>query len=205
MTPTGYGPNDRCQRTKCVNELPPHLGGVHLDQRHELYDGPSNLLQVLPLEVRDSAYRLVREAPTLMPEAVDMAKHIQWLRDQIAHVRVDADRRERRAMALAESCEQHGKDIVALNEQLHAISESDRKNNAGRVALLGLLHTIEDFVRGWDEGRYNKDAPVADLIPALDKAAKQASAAHARAWRDKPAPKSRADAQGDLFAPEADA
>lgn len=183
--PSGFGPKDRCQRTVCVNEHPPHLAGRHLDQRDELYDGPDTLLQVLPLAVRDSARKLVREAPALMPEVVDLGRHIEWLRDQVAHVRVDADRRERRALASAASCEQHGKDITYLGEQAASFEADARRNDAGRVALLGLLHQIEEFTREWRQG--NRDhVTVADVVSALEKAAKQTSAAHMRAWKNPP-------------------
>lgn len=177
-----FGSAAICRRATCA-AVPPHLAGRHGNQRDDLYDGPNSLLQVLPLAVRESARRLVREAPELMPEVVDLAQHIEWLRKQVAHVQVNGDRQVREALASAGSCEQHGKDISSLNGQLHAASQQADKLDAARVALLGLLHTIEDFVTGWEEGRYNTDTSAAELVPALAKAAKQGRDAYQRAWK----------------------
>jgi hypothetical protein len=180
VTSNPYGPDKPCQRTKCAT-VPPHLAGRHLDQRDELYDGPDGLLQVLPLAVRDSARKLVREAPALMPEVVDMAKHIEFLGNQVAHVSVDADRRERRAMAAAESCEQHGKDIVGLNEQLHAADRRAEQNNNGRLALVSGLSQIEDYVNALLAGPLAPETST--VLKALSKALRKTGDAHMRAWK----------------------
>jgi hypothetical protein len=176
-----HGPKTKCQRTKCA-EIPEHLAGRHLNQRDELYDGPDLLLQVLPLAVRDSARRIVREAPALMPEVVDLGKHIQWLRDQKVHVQVDADRKVREAMARSEDCEHHGKEITQLSEQLDHFDKAHDRADAGRVAVLGLLFTVDELVRQHEAGQL-PDLTVDGLVAALAQSARKTHAAHDRAWK----------------------
>lgn len=178
-----YGPDEPCQRTACAGPVGPHEAGRHFNPRDELYDGPHGTLQVLPLAVRESARKLIREAPALMPEVVDLARHVEFLRGQVAAVQVDGDRRERAALLRSESCEQHGKDIEELGRQVHAMDWTAQANDAGRVALLGFLQVVEDFVRSHRAGKTNEDLTVDGLVDALDKAAKRASAAHMRAWK----------------------
>ncbi len=181
MADNPYGPKARCQRTTCA-DIPEHLAGRHLDQRDDLYDGPDSLLQVLPLAVRDSARRIVREAPALMPEAVDLAKHIEFLRQQVAHVQVDADRKVRDAMARSSDCEHHGKEIKELGEQLYHFDKSERRADAGRLALLGFLDAVDQVVDQHAAGKL-PDLTVDELVAALAKSAKKAHAAHERAWK----------------------
>lgn len=173
-----YGPKSLCGRTKCAAG-PPHLAGRHLDQRDELYDGPGPLLQVMPLAVRESARKIVRDAPELMPEVVDLAGHIQFLRDQVTHVQVDKDRKVREAMVRSESCEHHGEEIKALGEQLAYRDKAEQRAEAGRLALLGFLHEVDRFL---DAGG-RSDLTVAELVEAFKRATKRAHAAHARAWK----------------------
>lgn len=198
-----YGPQASCERSACAG-LEPHVGGVHLDQRHPLYDGPEDLLTVLPLAVRDSARRLVREAPNLMAETVDLAQHIERLRDQVAAVRVDMDRQVRAALASASNCQAHGKQIDQLNGQADHFHRQGERSDAARVVLLGLLHTVEEMVDAHRAGSFRADVTVADLVGVLERVAKRASAAHDREWRkaDKPARKTSrsAAAQPDLWA-----
>jgi hypothetical protein len=177
-----YGPEATCQRTACAT-APPHKAGRHLDQRDELYDGPDSLLQVLPLAVRDSARLLVKAHPEHLAEVVDLAKHIEFLRDQIAHIRVDMDHKVRDAMARSESCEHHGEEIKGLSAQLHAADERAERNDRGRVALLALLHAVEDFLELHRRDQLIKTLTVAKVIEWLTKATKRTSAAHARAWK----------------------
>lgn len=177
-----HGPEATCRRTACA-PLPPHKAGRHLDQRDELYDGPDTLLQVLPLRVRDSARALVRRHPESMPEVVDLAKHIEFLRDQVAHLQVEMDRKVREAMARSESCEHHGEEIKGLSEQLHAADQASTRNNNGRLALLALLHALDDFIELHGRGQIVKTMTVKDLVTWLTKATKKTHAAHARAWK----------------------
>jgi hypothetical protein len=186
MTRTTYDPSKpehraACQRTACAGK-DPHPGGRHLDQRDELYDGPGSLLQVLPLSVRDSARKIIREAPGLMPEVVDLANEVEFLRGQIAHIRVDMDRQVRAAMARSASCEHHGQEIEELGRQLGAVDRAGQKNEKARLALLGFMHAVDDLVQAHREGRTDPGLTVGKLVDALAKASKRASDAHARAW-----------------------
>lgn len=70
-----------------------------------------------------------------------------------------------------------------LNKQVQFFSDQADKNDAGRIALLGLLHAVEDFVRGHREGRTLPGLTVADVVNALAGFAKKTSAAHQRAWK----------------------
>lgn len=177
-----YGPDATCQRTACAT-IAPHKAGRHLDQRDELYDGPDSLFQVLPLAVRDSTRLLAKAHPEHLAEVVDLAKHIEFLREQIAHIRVDMDHKVRDAMARSESCEHHGEEIKGLSKQLHAADERAEKNDRGRLALLGLLHALEDFVELHKRGQIVKTLTVKSLVEWMANAAKKTSAAHARAWK----------------------
>lgn len=170
-----------CGRTSCA-EIDPHPAGRHLDQRDELYDGPDGALSVASIYVRDSARKIVREVPHLMPEVMDLINAIEWVKDQSVRVSVDADRRVREAMARSESCEHHGEEIRQLSTQVHHFDESYRRADAGRVALLGLLHQVDELVRQRAEGKLS-DLTADKLVDALAKAAKQAHAAHDRAWK----------------------
>jgi hypothetical protein len=186
MARTAYDPSNpnhraTCQRSTCA-EREPHPGGRHLDQRDELYDGPGSLLQVLPPSVRDSARKIIREAPELMPEVVDLGNEIEFLRGQVAAVRVDADRRERAAMLRSADCEHHGREIEELGRRLGAVDRAGEKTEKARLALLGFMHAVDDLVRAYREGRTDPGLSVAELVDALAKASKKASDAHARAW-----------------------
>lgn len=180
--PSKYGPDATCQRTACA-AIPPHKAGRHLDQRDELYDGPDALFQVLPLAVRDSARLLAKAHPEHLAEVVDLAKHIEFLREQVAHVRVDGDRRERDAMARSASCEHHGVEIEELGKQLHAADQRAERNDRGRLALLGLLHGLDDLVQLYQAGRIVQTLTVKQLMGSLAESVKKTNAAHARAWK----------------------
>jgi hypothetical protein len=186
MTRTTYDPSNpnhkvTCGRSACA-ERAPHPAGRHLDQRDELYDGPGSLLQVLPLSVRDSARKIIHEAPGLMPEVVDLANEVEFLRGQVAAVSVDKDRQVRAAMARSASCEHHGQEIEELGRQLGAMDRAGQKNEKARLALLGFMHAVDDLVQAHHEGRTAPDLTVAKVVDALAKASKRASDAHARAW-----------------------
>lgn len=177
-----YGPDQPCQRTACAGRET-HLAGRHLDPRDELYDGPGTTLRALPHSVRDSAHRIVREAPVLMPEVIDMAREIERLRDQVAAVQVDKDRQVRAAMARSESCEHHGQEIAELGRQLGAADQKARAEEAGRVALLGFLQVIRDFVQAHRSGQWSADITVARVVDGLAGAVKKTEAAHMKAWK----------------------
>lgn len=183
-----YDPGNRnhtalCTRTKCSGEdVTAHQAGAHLDQRSEFYDGPGGALGVASIYIRDSARKIITEAPALMPEVMDLVTYCDFMRDQVAHVQVDKDRSVREAMARSESCEHHGEEIKTLGEQVHAFSEGERRTNAGRLAVLGLLHAVDELVRQHKAG----DLPgltVDKLVAALAESAKKTHAAHDRAWK----------------------
>lgn len=170
-----------CTRIKCVElERAAHPAGVHLDQRHEFYDGPDGALGAASIYIRDSARKIVREAPGLMPEVMDLVTYVEFLQDQVTHARVDRDRGIRDAMAHSESCEYHGEQIKALNEQVSVIDVSAQKSEKARLALLGLLQAIDDVTEHYRQAR--TDWTIGQLVDALEKVSKKAHAAHARAW-----------------------
>lgn len=167
---TAYGAEQPCQRTACQTE-PPHLGGEHIDPRSPRYDGPEITFGALPAACRRAAFAL-RAAGAPVPEVVELAREILRLREQIAHVRVDADRQVRAALARSASCEAHGAEIAELAQQLHAASQRAERNDRGRVALLALPHALEDL----------PDGAVLTAEQARA-AARRALAAHERGWR----------------------
>lgn len=183
-----YDPSNRehkvtCTRTKCAElERPAHPAGVHLDQRSEFYDGPRLSLEVASVYVRDSARKIIREAPALMPEVMDLVNYCDFMRLQVAHVQVNRDRGIREAQARSESCEHHGKEIKGLGEQVHAFSEAERRHNAGRLAVLGLLFAVDELVRQHKAGQL-PNLTVDKLVDALAENAKKTHAAHDRAWK----------------------
>lgn len=170
-----------CERTACA-EKEPHEGGRHLDQRDELYDGPGSVLGVLPVSVNESARKILREAPELMPELMDLAHEIEFLRDQVAAVSVDKDRQVREAMRRSESCEHHGEEIRDLSESMYAADQHQRRTEAGRLVMLGFFHAVQKAVED-----YGRDQPVRATLKAfmevLAGAVKKAGAAHDRAWK----------------------
>jgi hypothetical protein len=177
-----YGPDKPCRRTVCASG-PAHVGGAHIDPRHPLYDGPTTTVNALPMTARDACYNLLH-AGASVPDVVDLAREIHRLRDQVAAVRVDMDRQVRAAMRRADDCGEHGKDIRRLEEQVHHFDKAADKNDAGRVALLGGLHQLEDAIRMLRE-RGGRGEKMPDLATALDvfaKAIDRAYAAHKRAW-----------------------
>jgi TPR repeat protein len=177
-----YGPDKPCKRTACADG-DPHLGGAHINPRSPLYDGPSTTVNALPTTARDTCRNLLA-AGASVPDVVDLANEIHRLRDQVAAVRVDMDRQVRAAMQRAGDCEEHGKDIRRLEEQVHYFDRAADKNDAGRLALLSGLHPIEDAIRALQESARRGDK-VPDLKTVLDvfaKAIERTYAAHKRAW-----------------------
>lgn len=155
----------KCERTGC----PDHDANEHLDPRHERYDGPGITFGALPESCRRAAYAL-RDAGAPVPEIVDMAREILRLREQVAAVRVDADRQVRAALQQSQDCEAHGREIAELGKQLQHASERAERNDRGRIALLSLLHSLREL----------RAVPTLD---ALQRAARKASDAHDRAWK----------------------
>lgn len=184
MTTTD-GPDRPCRRTACA-ELgrEPHRGGVHIDPRHEWYEGPHSTIQVLPLTVRQAARRLIDSAPALMPEVVDMAREILRLRDQVGHMMVEADHRELAALKRAESCEEHGKDIARLEEQVTHFEREADQNDAARRALLAGWWPLREAVEVLQERAKLGEAPdAATIVDTVARHVAKVMAAHGRAGR----------------------
>lgn len=171
-----------CERTACA-EKEPHEGGRHLDQRDDLYDGPGSVLGVLPVSVNESARKILREAPELMPELMDLAHEIEFLRDQVAAVSVDKDRQVREAMRRSGSCEHHGEEIKELAEALYQAGKSERRTEKARLAMLGFFHAVEKAVNDRREGRVRTEPTLKAFMEVLAGAVKKAGAAHDRAWK----------------------
>lgn len=183
-----YDPSNRehkatCTRTKCTElERPAHPAGLHLDQRSEFYDGPGGALGVASVYIRDSARKIIAEAPALMPEVMDLVTYCDFMRTQVAHVQVDRDRQVREAMARSGDCEHHGEEIKALGDQVHTFSEAERRHNAGRLAVLGLLFELDKVTKAYRDGQL-PGLTVDKLVKALEDASKKTHAAHDRAWK----------------------
>ena len=180
-----YDPSDpnhkiTCGRTKCAElERAPHPAGRHLDQRDELYDGPDSQLAATSMYVRASARKIITDAPALTPEVVDLVTYIGFLEDQATHARVDRDRGIREASARALDCDDHGRVIKGLEDQVHAFDQSAARSEAGRLAVLGFLFAVDQLL----DGTLRPDLTVAELVAALKAASKKTHAAHDRAWK----------------------
>lgn len=183
-----YDPGNRahtelCGRTGCTElERAPHPAGAHLDQRSEFYDGPDGALGVASVYIRDSARTIIREAPALMPEVMDLVNYVEFMRRQVAAAHADRDRGIREAQARSESCDHHGEQVKALGEQVHAFSEGERRNNAGRLALLGFLHAVDEFTDRYRKGD-GQDPALGPVVDALERMSKSTHSAHDRAWK----------------------
>jgi hypothetical protein len=178
--PSAPGHKVTCTRTKCAElERAPHPAGLHLDQRSEFYDGPDTQLAATSMYVRDSAWKIIRNAPGLTAEVVDLVTYIGFLEDQATHARVDRDRGIREASARALDCADHGEQIKALENQVHAFDKASERSEAGRLAALGFLFAVDQLL----EGTLRPDLTVTRLVAALKDASKKTHAAHDRAWK----------------------
>lgn len=173
-----------CSRSECTSgeDVPIHPAGAHLDQRSEFYDGPDIQLAATSMYVRTSARKIIREAPALMPEVVDLVTYVDFLGDQATHARVDRDRGIREASARALDCDAHGEVIKGLEGQVTALDASARRSEAGRLAVLGMLFAVDELVRQHKDGEL-PDLTVDKLVKALADGAKKVHAAHDRAWK----------------------
>lgn len=187
MTRSLYDPSNPkhkavCQRAACEGS-PEHPGGRHLDQRDELYSGPGLSVDGLPLSVRDSAKKILQEAPALMPELVDLANEVNWLRRQLAHVSVEKDHAVRDAMRRSESCEHHGEEIKELGKALYAADQRERRTEAARLAMLSFYQSVKDAVDAYQGGRVRTEPTLKAFMGTLGAFVKRAGAAHDRAWK----------------------
>lgn len=182
MTVTNrYDPSNRnhtmtCTRAACEDK-PAHEAGRHLDQRSEHYDGPDMLLTATSMYVRDSARKIVREAPEFTPEVVDLVTYIEFLKDQATAARVDRDQGIREASKRTLDCDAHGEVIKDLEGQVAAFDASAHKSEAGRLALLGFLTAVDQLLES-----PRPDLTVPEILDWLRGAVKKTHAAHTRAW-----------------------
>ncbi|AAT36821.1 Pas73 [Actinoplanes phage phiAsp2] len=173
-----------CSRLKCSGpDVPVHQAGQHLDQRSEFYDGPDTQFQALSMYVRPSAWTIVRQAPEVTAEVVDLVTYIGFLEDQATHARVDRDRGIREASTRALDCEAHGEVIKGLEDQVTGIDRSRASSEGGRLALLGFLHAVDEVLDAHTKNRLSSDLTVDKLVAALAQASKKTHAAHERAWK----------------------
>jgi hypothetical protein len=192
-----YGPNAPCERTRCVEDEPSgdgktaaHVGGVHLDPHdREHFDGVH--IAHVTYKIRDdlNALLVLRKDHPDIAEIIDTAvvsacREIDFLGNQVAHVRVDADRRIREALQQGDSCEFHGRQITELSKQVAALDEAQARTEGARLTLVGLLHELRTFIDG-GRARQKLRLPLPDgdtILTALEQAVKKTSAAHDRAW-----------------------
>lgn len=171
-----------CTRLKCSGpDVPVHQAGRHLDQRSEFYDGPDTLLGATSMYVRDSARKIIRTAPELTPEVVDLVTYLEFMRGQVAAAQVDRDRGIREASARALDCDAHGEVIKGLEDQVAGFDASARRSEAGRLAVLGLLFELDKVTKAYRDG--HDIGTMSALIKALEEASKKTHAAHDRAWK----------------------
>ncbi|WP_329105564.1 hypothetical protein OG792_32960 [Micromonospora sp. NBC_01699] len=181
--PRQHGPAATCRRTACADR-PTHVGGVHIDARHPLYDGPDISIRALPSRPRTAA-RTLLTAGAPVPEVIDLVNEIHGLREQAGHLMVDKDRAVREAMRRADDCETHGADLIALGKQAHHFDEQARRNDASRVAVLSALWQFRDVVNALRTRERAGDVlpSSAELVEMFGKALDKVSASHDRAWR----------------------
>jgi hypothetical protein len=197
MTASEYGPDKPCRRSGCVTaDVAGHLGGAHLDPGdRDHYDGIVTLYNASPYQVRKAVGPLLVDAGSFGPPPgdpdIDTARRalveialdaclreIDRLRQQVAAVRVDGDRKVREAMARSADCAAHGEEIRTLNDQLtHWAADRDRVERA-RIALLEEHHALRDVLDACDGS-----VPGGDVVAALTKIHKRAGDAHQRAYR----------------------
>jgi hypothetical protein len=179
-----------------------HLGGAHLDPTdRDHYDGIGILYRASPHTVRDAVKPLIAHvdgfnprgthavADTPLRAMVEVAlesalREIDRLREQVAHVKVDADRKVREASRAALDCADHGQVIYDLEKQVIGIDVGRAQTENARLALLGEHQFIRDLLDAMDSGRYIP-ADVNALTAELRSINRRTSNAHTRAWKDR--------------------
>lgn len=152
----------------------------------------STTLNALPMAAKHPAWDLVRHAQKQAWDTAQieitltaMGNEILRLRSDVAAVQVDKDHSVVAALAQAQDCAAHGENITHLRGQVHHLDEQARRNDAGRMVLLGLLHSIDGLVEAMGtRTRLEEALPTSEeLLASLAGAVKKASAAHDRAWK----------------------
>lgn len=168
-----------------------HLGGAHLDPHdRERFDGVH--ISHITYKIRSDLYALlaVKKDHPELAEIIDTAvvkatNEIDFLGQQIAHVRVDADNKVRDAMRRADDCTEHGKMITDLGRQVGYFAKAEERQERARLALLGEHQAIREMIEGYDRmGNLGGGVSVESLeqiIEFIRKTNKRTSAAHDRA------------------------
>lgn len=141
-------------------------------------------IAALPAGPRAAARALLADGASV-PEVVELAREIHRLREQVAHVTVDADRKVRDAGRRALDCTEHGKVIAELETQLTHFDESARKSESARVVLVTGLHGLREALSGLLQrviAGGDVPRPIAVLELAL-KSIDRTMAAHDRRWK----------------------
>lgn len=191
-----HGPDRPCRRFACATEADAdHLGGAHLDPTDRAhYDGIGMLAGAMPHRVRDAISPLLKHVGAYdhppaagdtplrahVETALDAAcREIDRLRQQVAHVSVDADHRVRDAMARSTDCDQHGEEIQEQARMFERLAADRDRVEAARLALLAEHQAIIDFLDTYDSGRAVRDVPA--LVESLRTMTSKATRAHRRA------------------------
>lgn len=177
---TKYGPESTCQRDGCA-EREAHKAKVHLDPRHEWYDGPSTTLNAMSQQVRKPALRIIEKNPDVMPEVMDLVHHIQSIDDQKANALADTVRREREAMVRASDCQEHGRQIEEHDRRIAAYERGLQSADTARIALLDLLWYVQSVVNSYRANPNTWTLP--GIVDTLDKAAQKSDRAHMKAHK----------------------
>lgn len=213
MPDPAYGPDKPCRRTPCIDAhqaatgpevtvtTGDHLGGAHLDPTdRDRYDGlralamPGNIrAAVRPLMQHVAAYDRPRPDDTELRVAVDVAldacfREIDRLRQQVAHVQVDADRRVRDASRRVADCDDHGHLITALEQQVTGLDRARDQTEKARLALLGQHHAIGEWLeqrRAAQAAGAQHDVRADEIADAFAKLHAKTSRAHQRAYTER--------------------
>jgi hypothetical protein len=122
-----------------------------------------------------------QQARVLLESARDLLEEMYRWKDNWSSTTVDRDRKVREAMVRSEDCAAHGEEIAALRSQLHLLDQAQQRTENGRIALLGMLYAIREFVTA----QQTRGVAVPDprkIIAWLATAEKKTSAAHQRAF-----------------------
>lgn len=164
VTPSG------CDRLKWLKTR--LWGGVGMKTR----DAGSKILELTELLENEDRATVV-EALHHMIDETDRWKDA-WSASTVNH-----DRQLREAMRRASDCTAHGEMITGLEAQVAAYSRTAEASEGGRLALLGLLFALREFVDGYPRNGIRAGVTTDDVVAALKKMVTKTSAAHDRAWR----------------------
>jgi hypothetical protein len=206
MTDSPYGPDKPCQRTGCIANDPgpkqgtaAHLGGAHLDPRDRThYDGLTTLYVAMPYAVKQAAKPIMLHHKAFSDvnpdsggddprQALEIAlnaafREINRLRQQVAHVQVDADNKVREASRQALDCTAHGDLIRDLEQQVthHAATAARTERGPTCPAQPTRAHPR---VRRPLHRHHRRQPARRPIVRALRSITTRTAAAHQRAWK----------------------